>query len=359
MQTLLCDESQLIEQSLAGDHEAFRQIVDRHQGLVCALAFSASGDVAESEDIAQETFLTAWRSLGQLRSAEKLKSWLCGIARNLANQSRRKRRYGAAGLAVSLDIAGDAPSQEATPHEQAVAREEAAFVREALLALPERYREPLVLFYREDQSIRTVADALGLTEDAVKQRLSRGRKMLHAQMAATLEKTLQQSKPSSALAIAIIASLPPLATQAKAATLASAAAKGLPIAKTAISWTLISSFGGALLQLAFVPMINRWIRRRAMSQREREFLVRYVWAVILLVIAFQIAIGALTFNSSFIIHHPVWFAIGLATSIIGLIATIVPLAFWATRRQKKIRAEERRRIQKSGESDRRRMPAPK
>lgn len=349
MQTLLCDEAQLIEQSLAGDHEAFRQIVDRYQGLVCALAFSASGDVAESEDIAQETFLTAWRNLGRLRSAEKLKSWLCGIARNLASQSRRRRRHGAAGPAVSLDLADEAQSHDASPHEQAAAQEEAAFVREALLALPERYREPLVLFYREDQSIRTVADALGLSEDAVKQRLSRGRKMLQAQMTATVEKTLRASKPSPALAIAIIAALPPLATQAKAATLASAAAKGLPIAKTALSWTLISSFGGALLQLAFVPFINRWIRRRAkMSHREREFLVRYVWAVILLSIDFQIAIGALTFNSSFIIHHPVWFGVGLFASIVGLIATMVPLAFWATRRQKKIRAEERRSLRRSG-----------
>ena len=62
------DDSRLVERHLAGDGSAFREIVERHQGMVCALAYSACGDVARSEDVAQEVFVAAWRQLPALRS---------------------------------------------------------------------------------------------------------------------------------------------------------------------------------------------------------------------------------------------------------------------------------------------------
>ena len=83
-------DAQLVEWSLTGDRAAFGRIVERYQSLVCSITYGATGSLTLSEDIAQETFLTAWRQLTALSDAGKLRAWLCGIARNLVNNSLRR-----------------------------------------------------------------------------------------------------------------------------------------------------------------------------------------------------------------------------------------------------------------------------
>ena len=73
-----------------GSASAFETLVRRHQSLVCSVAYSACGDLALSEDVAQETFWTAWRERASLEKPDHLGSWLCGIARNLGKNARRK-----------------------------------------------------------------------------------------------------------------------------------------------------------------------------------------------------------------------------------------------------------------------------
>lgn len=78
-------DDQLVAQSLGGNRDAFGKIVSRYQSLICSLAYSATGSLGQSEDLAQETFITAWKHLRQLREKQKLRAWLCGIARNRIN----------------------------------------------------------------------------------------------------------------------------------------------------------------------------------------------------------------------------------------------------------------------------------
>src|SRR5437879_2515257 len=85
-----CRDAELVARSLAGDRTAFSDIVARYQTLICSLTYSATGDVSRSEDLAQETFVAGWKRLKTLRDPERLRSWLCGIARNLINNSIRK-----------------------------------------------------------------------------------------------------------------------------------------------------------------------------------------------------------------------------------------------------------------------------
>src|SRR5262245_20892837 len=75
-----------------GDADAFEALVRRHQSLVCSVAYSCCGDLALSEDVAQETFWAAWRDRASLSHPERLRAWLCGIARNLGNNARRRDR---------------------------------------------------------------------------------------------------------------------------------------------------------------------------------------------------------------------------------------------------------------------------
>src|SRR4249919_1648484 len=77
-------DSELVTRSLAGNRDAFGGIVARYQSLLCSLAYSATGSLSQSEDLAQETFVAAWKQLADLREPEKLRSWLCGIVRNLS-----------------------------------------------------------------------------------------------------------------------------------------------------------------------------------------------------------------------------------------------------------------------------------
>ncbi len=116
---------------------------------------------------------------------------------------------------------------EATPSDQAISNEETAILWRSLERIPETYREPLVLFYREHQSVETVAMNLDLTEDAVKQRLSRGRKLLAEEVMAFISGALARTNPGQAFTLGVLAALPiTLASSAKAATLVAAAAKG-------------------------------------------------------------------------------------------------------------------------------------
>src|SRR5678815_1684699 len=82
------DES-LVQLTLAGNHEAFGGIVERYQGSVCGLAYSACGDLSRSEDIGQDVFIAAFEGLRKLNDLTKFKAWLFGIARNVIRNRLR------------------------------------------------------------------------------------------------------------------------------------------------------------------------------------------------------------------------------------------------------------------------------
>src|SRR5213082_4087111 len=97
-----CNDADLVAATLTGDREAFGQIVARYQSLICSLAYSATGSLGQSEDLAQETFITAWKHLRHLREPAKLRSWLCGIARNRVNNFLRREGREPLGKAEEL-----------------------------------------------------------------------------------------------------------------------------------------------------------------------------------------------------------------------------------------------------------------
>ncbi len=209
-------DSSLWQLVCRGSASAFEVLVRRYQSLVCSVAYSACGDLALSEDVAQETFWTAWRQRSSLEQPDRLKAWLCGIARNLAKNARRKASRPVES-AETQDVLSELSTDEPGPAEEAVSREEESLVWQALERIPEAYREPLILFYREDRSVAEVAGALVLSEDAVKQRLSRGRGMLREQVAELVEGGLRRSRPGRRFTVAVMAGLAANAAGAKTA----------------------------------------------------------------------------------------------------------------------------------------------
>jgi hypothetical protein len=131
------------------------------------------------------------------------------------------------------------------PVEQTITNEERAILWRSLERIPEIYREPLVLFYREHQSVEAVAQSLDLTEDTVKQRLSRGRKLLHEQVLAFVEGVLGRTNPGKFFTLGVLATLPALAISAKAATIG--VAKGSATAKSVAATGLLGVIFSPLL----------------------------------------------------------------------------------------------------------------
>src|SRR5687767_13869691 len=106
------DDLELVNRSRAGDRDAFGELVARYQSVICSITYSATGSLASSEDLAQETFLAAWRQLSSLREPAKLRSWLCGIARNLCNNATRRNSREPVHQSASLDAVAEQPAQE-------------------------------------------------------------------------------------------------------------------------------------------------------------------------------------------------------------------------------------------------------
>jgi RNA polymerase sigma factor (sigma-70 family) len=262
-------DAELVALCLRNDRQAFGTIVARYQSAVCGIAYSSCGDLGLSEDLAQDTFVAAWRSLGQLKEPAKLKSWLCGIARNLIHKSLRREERTPTAQAAPLPEGVSAC--EASPQELAMSREEESLVWQALESIPPEYREPMVLFYREGKSTAAVAEMLDLSDDAVRQRLSRGRLMLNERLARTVEDVLRRSGPTKVFTLAVLAALPALATSAKAATLGVAAAQGGATASKAMLATgMLSALSGPLMGIFSAWMSYRMNMAAARSDEERS-----------------------------------------------------------------------------------------
>jgi RNA polymerase sigma factor (sigma-70 family) len=194
-------DAELVEASRRGEREAFGMLVSRYQDVVCAVSFSSTGNWALSQDVAQDTFIAAWHQLGQLREAGRLRSWLCGIARNLARKARRRTDR-------ETVVEDDVVALDGNPFDQAAQAEVDRVVREALARIPDAYRETLVLYYCENRSVRDVAATLGISEDATMQRLSRGRRYLASGVSELVERSLRGARPRKGLVAGVLAALP-------------------------------------------------------------------------------------------------------------------------------------------------------
>ena len=208
--------AQWIDQSRCGDRDAFACLVRHYQGMVSGVALSRTGDIHQSEDLAQDTFLLAWQKLAELDDVRKFPGWLCSIARNLARNAVRKK-------SEQTGTTREAESKD-DPAAPLVTAEQNALITAALHNIPEKYREPLVLFYRGEQSVKQIADALEITEETARQRLSRARKFLRSELERRIAGIISSTGPGEFFSMGVIAALPLVTAmtgsgQAAAATL--------------------------------------------------------------------------------------------------------------------------------------------
>jgi RNA polymerase sigma-70 factor (ECF subfamily) len=154
-----------------GHPDDFRVLVDRYQGLLFSFLTRRLGDQSNAEEAVQESFVRAFFSLKKLRKPESFPSWLMGIAGRVAQEHfrvmKRRRKIG--------DSAADLPAIQAEDQEDIP-------LDEAIAALPETYRQAVLLRYYEDLSCREIAGRLELPIGTVTKNLSRAYLMLRQEL---------------------------------------------------------------------------------------------------------------------------------------------------------------------------------
>ena len=176
------EESELVERAKRGDHGAYEQLVEMHQGIAFRTAYLVSGSVGDAEEAAQDAFVKAFRALGRFRAGAPFRPWLLRI---VANEARNRRRAAGRRAQLALRAAaeqgtsgGAAPSPEAS----LLAAEERTALLAAVNELPEEQRLTVACRFFLGLSEEETAVALGCRKGTVKSRLARALERLRREV---------------------------------------------------------------------------------------------------------------------------------------------------------------------------------
>ena len=158
---------------LAGDARAFEGIVRRWQGPLVNMAWRYCRDRGRAEEMAQEAFLRAWRGLATWRGESSFSTWLFSVAANVF-RSELKR------VPTEMLPFDELPEPSVPAVQQQVAEDShrTESVRRAVLALPQRYREPVLLYYFHEMDVARAAQTMRVPDGTFKARLKRARELL-------------------------------------------------------------------------------------------------------------------------------------------------------------------------------------
>lgn len=173
------DDAAVVRAVLDGDRDAYRVLVDRESAAVIRACYRVLGDLHEAEDVAQEAFVSAYRSLASWRGEGPFGAWLSRIAVRLAVRQAGKRRA-VTWLRTPADGTADDPvaalpaSPRSQPEHAAIRAEHASAARSAVAALDEPYREVVALRFFGERSLDEIATLTGRPLGTVKTHLRRG-----------------------------------------------------------------------------------------------------------------------------------------------------------------------------------------
>lgn len=175
-------ELELVASILAGNQEAFGELVELYQRPVYNLTYRMLGEAGEAEDAAQEAFLRAYQHLDRYDNTRPFKTWLLSIASNYCIDRLRKRRLTWLSIEEPLPPHPSLTSAEGEPEDAALSGERHAAIQALLTELAPEYRAAVVLRYWYDMSYTEIAEMLDTTESAIKSRLFRARQSLAEKM---------------------------------------------------------------------------------------------------------------------------------------------------------------------------------
>ncbi|HSP78997.1 MAG TPA: sigma-70 family RNA polymerase sigma factor [Myxococcaceae bacterium] len=182
-------DAELIRAAREGDADALEELLERHEEQVYRFGLRMCGSEEDARDVLQQTLMTAFRGIHQFRGDASLSTWLYQIARSFCTKARR-RKVDEPAEHVPLDAPPMlmVPTQEADPEAVVHARQMGQVLQAAILALPEAYRETLILRDVEGLSAEEAARVVGIEVGALKSRLHRARSELRKHLTALLER---------------------------------------------------------------------------------------------------------------------------------------------------------------------------
>jgi RNA polymerase sigma-70 factor (ECF subfamily) len=186
---LIESDQVLVELSRGGDRRAFDEIVRRTGKWIYARLYLETGNPELAEDLAQETYLLAWRSIGKLNRGASIRGWLASVANRVAIDAARRKRRIKRGGRLRLVPLGFGDSENSPPRDKGLSPSEAAELQEqsvrilqAMRELPEEYRQVLALRYLAGADYDTIARQLALSNGSLRGLLARGLELLRSNL---------------------------------------------------------------------------------------------------------------------------------------------------------------------------------
>jgi RNA polymerase sigma factor (sigma-70 family) len=191
MQSKLSD-IQLINKTIAGNQSAYADLVKRHQRFVFTLAMRFTKNREDAEEVAQDCFVKAYRSLGSFKHESKFGTWLYAIVYTTAMTSLRKKRLDTASIDdedAHVQIENTSSSDDVNNAEN---RSRSFYLNQAITQLSADDATIITLFYKGEQSIEEIAQALGVEANNVKVKLFRARQRLKEKLERNLKHEVKE-----------------------------------------------------------------------------------------------------------------------------------------------------------------------
>jgi RNA polymerase sigma-70 factor (ECF subfamily) len=186
-------DERLVEATLAGDGDAFRQLVERHYQMVMKVAYRALGNLPAAEDCAQDVFIKVHEKLRLYRPDRPFIRWLHRVAANTVTDAIRRRR-----VDISFDtLLHEAPSELGDPAQAAVVREQQMAVRSAMAGLPRRLRDTIVLQVFHELSYQEIALVLNIPIGTVMSRIHSAKRQLRRRLSAYMSEPRSRIGPNN------------------------------------------------------------------------------------------------------------------------------------------------------------------
>ncbi|MDP9048423.1 MAG: RNA polymerase sigma factor [Bacteroidota bacterium] len=186
MQSKLSD-IELIEQTLAGNQSAYTDLVKRHQRFVFTLAMRFAKGREDAEEIAQDTFIKAYRSLSSFQQNSKFSTWLYSIVYTTAMTSLRKKRVATDSIDdenIHIQVESHSSGYDVNNAEN---KSKSFYLNQAIGQLLPDDAAIITLFYKGEQSLEEIGQALGMEANTVKVKLFRARQRLKEKLERSLK----------------------------------------------------------------------------------------------------------------------------------------------------------------------------
>lgn len=171
------DEEMMAALLREGSREAFDQLYKKYKNMAIHTAYLITGNLTDSEDVVQDTFVKVWIHACELRDNSGFKSWMMQILVRTAYRTARKSRREIPDDCVTDRIKS---SEEVSSLDKVIQTEEAEMIMAAVRTLPVKLRTVVVLYYYDSLSVKEIAEMLGIMEGTVKSRLHTARRRIKA-----------------------------------------------------------------------------------------------------------------------------------------------------------------------------------